>query len=181
MLETGLEVIVHNLNRKNNDLRFYEFGKTYSTSGSGKYNESEHLCLYFTGAISESSWRGKSQASDLLYVKGVIERLAQLTGLGVLQFERSERPKLNPSLDILNRKKFIGSFGTVNSEALAKFDIKQPVYYVDLDWQEILIYIKAASSSVQELPKQLPVHRPRPSIASARCTAKAGSRNIKCS
>ncbi|HKP31182.1 MAG TPA: phenylalanine--tRNA ligase subunit beta, partial [Chitinophagaceae bacterium] len=159
MLETGLEVIVHNLNRKNNDLRFYEFGKTYSTSGSGKYNEVEHLCLYFTGSINEASWRGKSQSSDLLYVKGVIERLAQLTGLAFVQFEKSDRPKMNPSLDILYRKKFIGSFGTVNGSTLAKFDIKQPVYYVDLDWQEILIYIKAASSSVEELPRQMPVHR----------------------
>ena len=46
MLETGLECIVHNLNRKNNNLRLFEFGKTYRTSGVGKYEEKEKLCLY---------------------------------------------------------------------------------------------------------------------------------------
>src|SRR5678809_282236 len=49
MLETGLESIAHNLNRKNNDLKFFDFGKTYKTSGAGKFHETEHLCLYITG------------------------------------------------------------------------------------------------------------------------------------
>jgi len=76
-----------------------------------------------------------------------------------LQYERSSAEKLNPALKIVYRKKEIGSFGVVNSATLGKFDIRQPVYFIDLDWQEMLIYIKAATSKVDELPKQLPVHR----------------------
>ncbi|MGF2412601.1 MAG: phenylalanine--tRNA ligase subunit beta, partial [Ferruginibacter sp.] len=49
MLETGLETIAHNLNRRNNNIRFFEFGKTYSTDGIGSYAENNHLCLFATG------------------------------------------------------------------------------------------------------------------------------------
>ncbi len=61
MLETGLEAIAHNLNRKNNDLRFFEFGKTYTMEASGKYNEPEHLCFILTGKNHEDSWRRKAE------------------------------------------------------------------------------------------------------------------------
>src|SRR4030095_17136548 len=64
MLETGLESIAYNLNRKNNDLKFFEFGKTYSTSGPGKYNEAEHLCLFVTGNKTDASWKQKSTPAD---------------------------------------------------------------------------------------------------------------------
>ncbi|HEX6427177.1 MAG TPA: phenylalanine--tRNA ligase subunit beta, partial [Niastella sp.] len=72
MLQTGLEAIAHNLNRKNNDLRFFEFGKTYSTSGAGKYSEHEHVCLYITGQVQEDAWKGKGTAADIFYLKGIV-------------------------------------------------------------------------------------------------------------
>ena len=69
MLETGLEAIAHNLNRKSNDLRLFEFGKTYTTTGPGKYDEPEHLCLYLTGKNLEDGWRTKSAVIRFLCVK----------------------------------------------------------------------------------------------------------------
>ena len=47
MLETGLEAVAYNLNRKNNDLQFFEFGKTYATSGIGKYNETRSFVFIY--------------------------------------------------------------------------------------------------------------------------------------
>src|SRR5690606_40378440 len=49
MLETGLEVVAYNLNRKNLNLRLFEFGKTYGKEESVKYKEPEHLGLLLTG------------------------------------------------------------------------------------------------------------------------------------
>jgi len=53
LLETGLETISYNINRKNNSLRFFEFGKTYGTTGIGNYQEENHLAIYVTGNLSE--------------------------------------------------------------------------------------------------------------------------------
>jgi phenylalanyl-tRNA synthetase beta chain len=57
LLETGLESIAYNLNRKNNQLQFFEFGKSYATSEVGNYTETTHLCLYVTGPLRDDSWK----------------------------------------------------------------------------------------------------------------------------
>ncbi|HMW27324.1 MAG TPA: phenylalanine--tRNA ligase subunit beta, partial [Ferruginibacter sp.] len=71
MLETGLQSIAYNLNRRNNGLKFFEFGKTYATPETGKYTESNHLAIYITGNATEDSWKGKSVKSDFYYLKAV--------------------------------------------------------------------------------------------------------------
>src|SRR5690606_6975023 len=81
MLETGLQSIAHNLNRKNNDLKFFEFGRTYSTSGPGSYEEAEHLCLYATGDEIETGWRKKARPFDFYMLKGIVAKLLQLLGI----------------------------------------------------------------------------------------------------
>ena len=81
MMPTGLESIAYNINRKNNDLLFFEFGKTYSTPGAGKYIESECLALYFTGNKKESHWQNKPQKINLYFVKGICEGILKLAGL----------------------------------------------------------------------------------------------------
>ena len=81
MLETGLETIAYNCNRRNHNLRLFEFGKTYATSGSGQYSEKEHLCIYLSGLDTEEGWRVKSKEQDLLMAKGILQAVASLTGL----------------------------------------------------------------------------------------------------
>src|SRR5262249_6016526 len=98
MLETGLESIAHNLNRKNNDLKFFDFGKTYKTSGPGKFHETEHLCLYITGNASGISWRHKSGKSDFYFLKGVVVSLFELLGLQADNFENFTDKKVHSAL-----------------------------------------------------------------------------------
>src|SRR4029077_3682616 len=86
LLETGLETIAYNINRKNNNLRFFEFGKTYSTSGIGKYYEKNHLCLYVTGNLSEDSWKNKALGTDFYYLKGVCTRILELMDIAPVFF-----------------------------------------------------------------------------------------------
>ena len=81
MLETGLESIAYNLNRKNNNLKFFEFGKTYKSAGLGKYEEKEHLCLYITGDATGQGWKNKPQQADFFLIKGVAETVLKLIGL----------------------------------------------------------------------------------------------------
>ncbi len=83
----------YNLNRKNNDLRFFEFGKTYHSSAPGKYEEDEHLCLYITGNRSGLSWKTKPAPSDIYYLKGVAEAILNLLGVNNYIWETSSNPK----------------------------------------------------------------------------------------
>ncbi|MGZ3939263.1 MAG: phenylalanine--tRNA ligase subunit beta-related protein, partial [Flavisolibacter sp.] len=140
MLHTALEVIAFNLNRKNNNLRFFEFGKTYSTTGVGKYNESNHLCLYFTGQLNENQWKEKAKPSDIYYIKGVAEALLANLGITHDGFEIINTNELESGLSIHVNGEKILELGRVNSRLASKFDIKQPVFFADFYWDAILKY-----------------------------------------
>lgn len=159
MLETGLESIAHNLNRKNSDLRFFEFGHTYSTAGVGKYEEPAHLSIYITGESAEASWKTKASPADLYYIKGVVQRLFQLIGFNNVQLALGTQARLQDVLTVQLGSQVLGIIGSVDKQTLNRFSIKQPVFYADLNWDRILENIQNRDSRVQELPKQLPVHR----------------------
>ena len=81
LLETGLESISWNLNRKNNDLRFFEFGKTYESSEPGIIHEINHCCMYLTGNRYAENWKGKPVAMDFYYLKGICAAICNLAGI----------------------------------------------------------------------------------------------------
>jgi phenylalanyl-tRNA synthetase beta chain len=140
MLHTALEVIAFNINRKNNNLKFFEFGKTYSTAGVGQYNETNHLCLYLTGQSNENHWKEKSKPSDIYYIKGVAEAIVSNAGLKYDGFETFNTYELQSGLSIqLNGEKIL-ELGRVNTGLASKFDIKQPVFFANFYWDAILKY-----------------------------------------
>lgn len=159
MLETGLEAVAFNLNRKNNSLLFYEFGKTYSTGGSGKYAEKDHLCLYITGETREGSWKGKAIPADLYFLKGILNSLFSQMGLSRLNWEAAQAAKLDELLEVKLGKQSLATLGKVNAAEQKRFDIRQSVWFADLNWEALLDAIRSQQLKFSEIPKQLPVYR----------------------
>ncbi len=89
LLETGLETIAYNVNRKNKDLLFFEFGKSYHTAGVGNYSELEHIALYITGELP-SSFKKPAAPYDLYFAKGIATSIIELCGLKKPTFLQSE-------------------------------------------------------------------------------------------
>jgi phenylalanyl-tRNA synthetase beta chain len=136
MLETGLESIAYNLNRRNQHLQFFELGKTYFTKNVGEYTEEEHLCLYITGASHEDGWREKSKPNDFYRLKGLAAAVLEVSGLNNVQFEAAEGEGL--VLQVLYGKRKLGTLLQVSPKKLQSFDIKQPVYVLDLHFGQLL-------------------------------------------
>lgn len=131
MLETGLETIAYNINRKNHNLQLFEYGKTYSTTAPGAYKEAEHLCLYMTGDDHENGWRTKSRQHDLYSAKGLVQAMLLLCGLHDVHFMASEQAATG--LAVYNGKQLLGNLVEVNRKKLQDFDIRQAVHFVDFD------------------------------------------------
>lgn len=148
MLETGLETIAYNLNRKNNNLQCFEFGKTYASNGPGEYNEAEHLALYFTGMDQEESWHQKSRDFDIYKAKGMVAAIMQLAGIGGLQLSL-----LEDTILIKVGKKELGSIVTVSNKQLIEFDIKQAVYFVDINFGSLLNLVEQSKIVYKEVNK----------------------------
>ncbi len=135
MVETGLESISYNINRRNTNLQFFEFGKTYLTKGVGEYIEDEHLCLYITGANHEDSWREKNKQQDFYRLKGLSGAVLELCGLNTIGFEKAGEEGL--SLTISHGKRNLGKLVEVDQKKLQQFDIKQPVYVLDINFAQL--------------------------------------------
>src|SRR5207253_3044383 len=81
MLESGLEVIQYNYNRKSQDLCLYEFGNVYTQLETTKYNEEAQLAIWITGNVQAGQWNQKAQKADLFYLKGMLANMMQLSGI----------------------------------------------------------------------------------------------------
>ena len=148
MLETGLETIAYNLNRKNNNLQCFEFGKTYASNGPGDYNETEHLALYFSGSDQEESWHQKSKSLDIYKAKGIVAAIMQLSGIGGLQLSL-----LEDTILIKAGKKELGTMYKVSNKQLQNFDIKQDVYFADIDFVALLKLVNDRKITYKEVNK----------------------------
>jgi phenylalanyl-tRNA synthetase beta chain len=159
MMETGLETISWNLNRKNNNLQFFEFGKTYSTTDNGKYEEINHLSLLVTGIKNHIAWNNKAQKADFYFIKGVIEKIISLMGLEIQELAVIENDKLNDCVEIKVRNEVVAVLGTTNKQVTTQFDCKQTVFYADIYWDRLLRLNKKNEIRFKEIPKYPAVQR----------------------
>ncbi len=153
MLQGGLQVIAHNNNRKLNNLRLYEFGKTYAASPGNKYSEINHLAIYTSGNITEQDWRSKPVKSDFYYLKAVVENILVLMGINGAMFEPVAGNGLKNQAVIKVGKTIAGFIGEVDDTSLKQFDLKIPVYFADLLWDELLQLSAKNTIRYREVPR----------------------------
>ena len=157
LLFSGLEAISYNINRKNSDLKLFEFGKSYHKFLAG-YEEIKHLTLFQTGNRNQESWTNAQKPSDFFLFKGYVE--AVLSRLGI-----TNAKSVAVSTDVFSEGIALGQgsavlveFGVVKKSVLKHFGIKQEVFYADFNWATVL---KAMSSKIKytDIPKYPEVRR----------------------
>ena len=153
MMETGLESVAYNLNRKNADLQFFEFGKIYSTDAVGQYVEEQRLSIFITGSRFADSWKTKAAKADIYFAKAVCSKIIQLLGLNLTSFQLIENDAVDMCLNAKIDKETVALACSVSKKVLDRFDIKQPVFYVDIAWDVVLDLNKKVKTEYSEIPK----------------------------
>lgn len=159
MLPTGLECIAYNINRRNNDLTFFEFGKTYKQSSIGAYKEEEHLCLYLSGNTEADQWQKKGEAFNFYMLKGMIKSLFTNCGINDIVFEEIQYKHATVACEIKTKNTVFGFLSQVSPVTAQKFDIKQSVFYADLHFAPILQLFSKQKIVYREIPKYPSVQR----------------------
>lgn len=159
LLQTGLEVVAYNINRKNGDLKLYEFGKIYNSNAVGHYNEINHLALYVTGNINKGNWQQKDAKADFYYLKGMCEKVLAACGLKNISLNILEDEDLEFGIDISINKKKIGKLGNVSQKILKQFGIKEPVLFADFVWDDIILMQEKNNLTYREISKFPAVQR----------------------
>jgi phenylalanyl-tRNA synthetase beta chain len=138
MLYSGLETVQYNRNRRETDLKLYEFGYTY-TFEKGKYTEVPHFALFMCGMKENESWNTPQKAINYFTLKSVLLNVLSKTGITKLTFDYKEEDSLfNNYTSISSEGKVLVEFGTVNDTIASKFDIEEAIYYADIKWKNVL-------------------------------------------
>lgn len=172
LLFGGLESIQRNANRKNADLKFYEFGNCYHYNAQKiidrqakdphwvydplyAYSEEPHLALWITGNKTPQSWVQKEEKTSFYQLHAYVANVLRRMGVQLFKLAPMAANELfDDGLTILAPNgKQIGVMAIVAKKQLKAFDIDNPVYYADLDWNMLLRLNKQYKPVINDLPK----------------------------
>lgn len=157
LLFSGLEAISYNINRKNSDLRLFEFGKSYHKFESG-YEELKHLTVFLSGNRTHENWTNGQKPTDFFLFKGYIDAILSRLGIEKIKAEPVTSDLFAEGIAFVVGEETLVSFGTVRKNILKHFDIKQEVFYADFNWNLVL---KILNNKIKftEIPKYPEVRR----------------------
>ena len=166
----GLESIAHNANRKNPNLKFFEFGNTYqhfnekadAENPMKAYSEESHLGLWVTGKRVEGSWAHPDELSSFYELKAYVINVLNRIGLpmGAVVFKESENNIFSKGITVENRGgKVLVEMGVVARNLQKKFDIDNEVYFADLYWNQLTKAVRKQKVGFKEISKYPAVSR----------------------
>lgn len=169
LLFGGLESIAYNQNRKNTDLKMYEFGFAYNQNPAksnpeyplAKYNESKHLAIFVTGNTMGENWYRELQKSDFYSLKLFVSNIIKRLGINENQLQTKNDVSADFSFgqSILANNNLLVEFGALSKKTLKDFDIKQGVFYADFNWDQVVKLLGKTKIQYTEIPKYPEVKR----------------------
>lgn len=164
LLYGGLESIAHNANRKNGDLKLFEFGNTYFFHAEQRkeekilspYSEELHMGLWLTGKKVANSWAHPNEESSFYELKAYVENIFARVGLDrqMLMIQPAQSDLFAGAIDYTTRNgKHIARIGILSHKQRKAFDIDQEVYYADITWKALLAAVKNQRVSYKELSR----------------------------
>ena len=168
LLYGGLESIAHNANRKNPDLRLYEFGNCYFFNGSSlkekplrNYREEEHLSLFISGEKEAANWANPAVKTTFFLLKSYVKNILKRMGFDLLnlKIEGLSNESIPEGIQYLINGKKLVEFGVVSGKILKAFSIDNPVYFADFYMDVLFIELKNNKVVFAELPKYPEVRR----------------------
>ncbi|MDT0293834.1 phenylalanine--tRNA ligase subunit beta [Mesonia ostreae] len=159
LLFSVLESTAYNLNRKNENLKLFEFGKTYHNFPNGR-EEHKHLALCLSGNKNKERWNSSAQKNDFFYAKGSIQSILERLNLAEgISYQPVKNSIFSEGLQLNYQKKKLAEFGVVKKSILKNFSIDQEVIFADFDWTTVIEMSKNKEIKFQPIQKYPSVRR----------------------
>ena len=164
LLFGGLESIQHNVNRKRQNLRFFEFGNVYTFNPEKQndddpmqaYKEQYHCGLWVTGKRVEGSWAHVDEDSSFYELRSCVINILRRIGVkrGMIVLKKSENDIFSSGMTVENRGgKKLYEMGIISKKLLKQFGLDNPVYYAELNWTALMKMVKKNEVLYTEVPK----------------------------
>ena len=168
LLFNGLEVIAYNINRQISSMKIFEYGSVYSRDPQGdgttlaSYEEHPAYALFITGS-SAKSWNRQPGKSSYFELKGYVDLLLRRFGADIYQMEAAPAPadifSEGVAYSLPGQHLPLAVLGTVLPSLARKFDVKQPVFAAEINWNTLFQLVKRDKVSFKEMPKFPEVRR----------------------
>lgn len=157
LLYGAMQAAELNQNHKNPDLRLFEFGKVYHKYASG-YHEERHVSMTVTGRRLPESWSNAADKVSFADLRSAVERLLSVLGIGGIQFKAADHPFYTDAVEVSAGKLSLGMLGSLHSSILKVFDVKQEMWYAELNWENVLKALPSKRPSYHQ-PEKFPAVR----------------------
>jgi phenylalanyl-tRNA synthetase beta chain len=158
LLTSLLESTAHNINRRRQDLKLFEFGTTYLQKNDG-FTEAKQLSMVITGNRLQESWIETPGKTDFFYLKAIVEQVLQRLGISDYDAVPIGKSVFSEGLTFCSGKLILARFGLLEQRILKKFDIKADVFYANFDWAALVRKASQARLIYSEVPKYPEVRR----------------------
>ena len=158
LLFSGLEVVAHNINRRQTDLKCFEFGTIYQKKAEGGYKESRRLAIFQSGNRSSESWVEPAKPFGFTDLYATVSRILERLNVEASEVEVIETAPFAYGLSLKLGEKVVATLGLVEDKQLKLAEVRQEVWYAELDW-DLLAKKSSGLKKFQELSKFPEVRR----------------------
>jgi phenylalanyl-tRNA synthetase beta chain len=158
LLMPALESVAYNQNRKNADLKFYEFGKTYHLINE-KYVERPRLLILVSGNLETEQWNQKPRTVSFYHIKATVDAVMGRLGLTNFQIEEVADENFAYGLKYFRGDKAIVTFGAATAKDRKTADVDKDVFYADFDWALLMDMVRKNKIINKDIPKYPAVRR----------------------
>lgn len=157
LLFTGLEVLAHNINRRQKDLKLFEFGSVYFKEAEG-YREEKRLSLFLTGEKTAESWLEPSKDVQFPDLYAVVELILEKLSIDNVTVEIVHCAPFDYALQLNLGTKILGTVGMLDTSISKLAEVKQAVLFAELNW-DLLCKKSKGLKKYQEISKFPEVRR----------------------
>ena len=169
LLFNAMEAVQLNVNHRNANLKLYEFGNCYfyneaernEESSLAPYSENYRLAIVVTGDSVSQSWNSAAQPASFFTLKSAVEQVLKRFGLDVykLKTEALESDLFGEAVALMQGNNWLVQMGVVNPKIAKSFDLKQEVFFAEIDFDRLLKTTKKHKVAAEELSKFPEVRR----------------------
>lgn len=150
LLEGLLENTIYNINRKNQDIKFFELGKIYHKKE--KYEERKQLAILISGRTYSENWLMPKSASDFYMLKAYVKVLFDKLNLETEEISLEDN-RFGDALEIISKGNTIARLGKVSPKLLKEYDIDQDCFYAEIEIETVQKLRSKENFKFVDIPK----------------------------
>lgn len=152
LLNGLLENVAFNVNRRNTNVKLFEFGKIYRKL-NGIYEEKRCLAITLSGNYTSESWTGNLRKASFADLKGLVQQLFVRLKIEITAEKAANNDNYTDGIEVFHNEVSLGTVGIINKKLAKKIGVSQEVFYAQLDWDAILTLANEQKLTYQDIAK----------------------------